>query len=132
MSNEIEPNLWAIQEKALKSSTSSQSAEEQAAIKEYQELYQMLEQLPEDEPPSVLAQTVSGTIAKRHRKERAGKVLTAGLCLLLIIGLVSGLVLLLPQSALFSQISGSLQMPLIVVAAGVFGIIGFVLKKLIN
>lgn len=132
MSNEIEPTLWAIQEKALKPSASSQSPEEQAAINEYQELYQLLEQLPEDQPPSILAQSVTSTITKRHRKQFASKVLIVGLCLLLVIGLVAGLLLLLPQSALFSQFSDSLQIPLIFATAGVFGLLGYVLKKLTN
>lgn len=130
MSNEIEPTLWAIQQKALKPSASSQSPEEQAAINEYQELYQLLEQLPEDQPPSMLAQTVTSTIVKRHRKQFASKVLIVGLCLFLIVGLVMGLIILLPQSALFSQISGSLQIPLIFATAGVFGLLGYVLKNI--
>lgn len=129
MSNEIEPTLWAIQEKALKSSASSQSPEEQAAINEYQELYQLLEQLPEDQPPSMLAQTVTSTIVKRHRKQYAGKVLIVGLCLFLIVGLVMGVILLIPQSLLFSQISKLIPLPMLSVAIVVVIAINMLIRR---
>lgn len=116
MSNEIDPTLWAIQEKALKPSASSQSPEEQAAINEYQELYQLLEQLPEDQPPSILAQSVTSTITKRHRKQFASKILMVGLCLFLIVGLIMGLILLLPQSELLTQVSQVIPLPMVTLA----------------
>lgn len=116
MSNEIEPTLWAIQQKALKPSASSQSPEEQAAINEYQELYQLLEQLPADEPSAILAQSVTTTIIKRHRKQFASKVLIVGLCLFLIVGLVMGLILLLPQSVLLTQVSQVIPLPMVTLA----------------
>lgn len=114
MSNDIDKNVWRIQEKALKPLAPSQSTEEQAAIKEYQELYQLLEHIPAYEPPSVLAQAVSRKIAMRNRKQRTGKALTAGLCLLLVLGLMIGLVLLLPQSTVLAQISESIPLPLLI------------------
>ncbi len=129
MSNEIDPTLWAIQEKALKPSASSQSPEEQTAINEYQELYQLLQQLPEDQPPSMLAQTVSSTVAKRHRKQYASKLFTAGLCLLLIIGLVTGLILLIPQSLLCSQISKLIPLPMLSVAIVVVIAINMLIRR---
>lgn len=116
MNNDIDKKLWRIQEKALKSSASSQSTEELATIEEYQELYQILEQLPDDEPPSVLAQIVTSKIVKRHRKQYASKLFTTGLCLLLVLGLLTGLVLLLPQSTLLAQVSQLIPLPMVTFA----------------
>lgn len=132
MSKDIEPTLWAIQEKALKHSASKHSPEEQKAIKEYEELYQMMEQGKVDGPPVTLAQTISSKLEKRTRRKRVGKLLTAGLFLILMSGLMMGLFWLLPQSSQFIQISQSVQMPLILVTAVVFGLLGYVLKKLIS
>ncbi|MBD3667751.1 MAG: hypothetical protein HUJ16_07320 [Kangiella sp.] len=132
MSKDIEPTLWAIQEKALKSSTSSQSPEEQKAIKEYEELYQMLEQGKVDDPPMALAQTISNKLVKRTRRQRAAKLFTASLFLLLVSGLLMGLLWLLPQSPVFSQISDSLQIPLILITVTVFGLVVYALKKVTN
>ncbi|HEY9030482.1 MAG TPA: hypothetical protein VIM93_03915 [Kangiella sp.] len=116
MSNEIDNKLWRIQEQALKSSATNLSLEEQAEIKEYQELYQTLELFPAEEPPSVLAQTVSRKIAMRHRKQYTGKLFTAGLCLLLIMGLFLCLVFLLPQSVLLTEVSQLIPLPMITFA----------------
>ena len=132
MSKDIEPTLWAIQEKALKHSASERSPEEQAAIEEYEKLYQMLEQGKVDDPPMALAQTISCKLVKRTRRQRVGKLFTAGLFLILMSGLMMGLYWLLPQSSKFIQISQSVQMPLILVTAVVFGLLGYVLKKLIG
>lgn len=132
MSKDIEPTLWAIQEKALRHSASEHSPEEQKAIKEYEELYQMLEQGKVDDPPIALAQTITKKVAKHNRRQRVGKLFTGSLFLLLVFGLTMGLLWLLPQSPLFSQISSSLQMPLILVAVVVFGLLGYALKKLTN
>lgn len=129
MSKDIEPTLWAIQEKALKPSASECSPEEQAAIEEYEKLYQMMEQGKVDDPPMALAQTVTKKVAKHNRRQRASKLFTASLFLILVTGLFLGLFWLLPQSVLFSQISQLIPSPLILLSLTMVCLINYLYRN---
>lgn len=131
MSNDIDKKLWRIQEQAMDKSVDGESADLQE-LREYQYLYDLLEQQPEEKPSPLLAERITKQISQRHCKQRSGKLLTYLICSLMALAMSIGLVMLLPQSVLLNQLSQSMPLPLILSALLAVGLSGFILRKFIE
>ncbi|MHC9511019.1 hypothetical protein [Kangiella sp. M94] len=134
MSNDIDKNVWRIQEQAMDKTVASESAElhkddlqenDLQELREYQSLYELLEQQPEEQPSPLLADKITKHISRRHSKQRASKLLTYLLCTLMALASVIGFILLLPQSVLLNQLSQSIPLPLLLSALFAVCVVGW-------
>lgn len=138
MSNEIDKHLWRIQEqamdKAVASGTDDRPEDELQEndlqeLREYQSLYQLLEQQPEEQPSPLLADKITKHISQRHSKQRASKLLIYVLCTLMALASVIGFILLLPQSVLLNQLSQSIPLPLLLSALSAVCVVGWMQRR---
>lgn len=138
MSNDIDKNVWHIQEQAMDKSVASESAElgkedlqenDLQELREYQSLYQLLGQQPEEHPSPLLAGKITKQISRRHSAQRASKLLTYLLCTLMALASVIGFILLLPQSVLLNQLSQSIPLPLLLSALFAVCVVGWMQRR---
>lgn len=142
MSNDIDKKLWRIQEQAMDKIVASELTKgmqesglqkvDLQELREYQNLYELLQQQPEGQPSPLLANAVSKQIKNRHSKQRASKLLTYLFCSLMAVVMIVGLVILLPQSALLHQLSLSIPLPLILTAMFAVSIVGLLQRGLMK
>ncbi len=141
MSNDIDKKLWRIQEQAMDKSVASGTDERREdelqendlqELMEYQNLYQLLAQEPEQQPSPLLADKIRKHISRRHSKQRASKLLIYLLCTLMALASIIGFILLLPQSVLLNQLSQSIPLPLVLSALFAICVVGWVQRQLIK
>ncbi|ACV27164.1 hypothetical protein [Kangiella koreensis] len=137
MSNDIDKELWRIQEQAMDKTASGESVDEaqqsdENEIREYQQLYELLKQQPEIQPPPLLADRVTKHISQRHSRQRASKLLTYLLCSLMALASVIGFFLLLPKSALLTQLSQSIPLPILLAVVFAVCVVVLIQKGLIK
>ncbi|WP_417446102.1 hypothetical protein [Kangiella sp.] len=131
MSNDIDKKLWRIQEQAMDKAVASEYSDLEE-LREYQSLYELLEQQPEEQPSPLLVERITKHISQRHCKQQTSKLLTYLLCSLIAAAMIVGLIMLLPQSALLNKLSQSIPLPLILSALFASGLSGFILRRLIE
>ena len=138
MSNDIDKNVWRIQEQAMDKAVASGTDDRREdelqendlqELREYQSLYELLEQQPEEQPSPLLADKITKHISRRHSKQRASKLLTYLLCTLMALASVIGFILLLPQSVLLNQLSQSIPLPLILSALFAVCVVGWMQRR---
>lgn len=141
MSNDIDKKLWRIQEQAMDKAVASEASDlgkddlqesDLQELREYQNLYELLEQQPEQQSSPLLADTISKKIRNRNCKQRASKLLIYVLCTLMALASVIGFILLLPQSVLLNQLSQSIPLPLLLSALFAVCVVGWVQQRLIK
>lgn len=130
MSQNIDQKEWLIQERAMDKPVLDNSAETRDELEGYRKVYQLLDDAPMSQPPSLLAEGIVKTVTKRKRKQRVIRIIMSALLFAMAIAGVFGLTVLLPQSALLTEVSQAAPWGLIICALIVTGLVGLSIRKL--